>query len=42
MSEITLERVETQAQIDTLCAIAKTVWHETFDPILPRRGSRST
>lgn len=35
MSEITLERVETQAQIDTLCAIAKIVWHETFDPILP-------
>ena len=35
MSEITLERVETQEQIDTLCAIAKIVWHETFDPILP-------
>lgn len=35
MKEITLERVETQPQIDTLCAIAQRVWHETFDPILP-------
>lgn len=34
MQEITLERVETQPQIDTLTAIAKQVWHETFDPIL--------
>ena len=34
MNEITLERVETQTQIDTLTAIAKKVWHETFDPIL--------
>lgn len=35
MKEITLEQVTTQPQIDTLCAIAKVVWHETFDPILP-------
>lgn len=35
MSDIQLERVQTQGQIDALCAIAKTVWHETFDPILP-------
>ena len=34
MQEITLERVETQPQIDTLTTIAKQVWHETFDPIL--------
>lgn len=34
MGDIKLEKVETQAQIDTLCAIANTVWHETFDPIL--------
>ncbi|MGI6256388.1 MAG: GNAT family N-acetyltransferase [Acutalibacter sp.] len=34
MHEITLERVETQPQIDTLTTIAQQVWHETFDPIL--------
>lgn len=35
MKEIQLERVEQQGQIDILCAIARQVWHETFDPILP-------
>ena len=35
MKEIVWERVETQSQIDTLCAIAEKVWHETFEPILP-------
>lgn len=35
MSDITLERVETQEQIDTLCSIAQRVWHETFDALLP-------
>ncbi len=35
MNRIELERLETQEQIDTLCAIAQTVWHETFDPLLP-------
>ncbi len=35
MNEITMERVETQEQIDTLCAIAQKVWHETFDSMLP-------
>ena len=35
MKDITLERVETQEQIDTLCAIAQEVWHETFDSLLP-------
>lgn len=35
MKEIVLERVETQSQIDTLCAIAEKVWHEAFEPILP-------
>lgn len=35
MNRIELERLETQEQIDTLCAIAQTVWHETFDSILP-------
>ena len=35
MNRIELEPVASQGQIDTLCAIAKTVWHETFDPILP-------
>ena len=29
MAAIILEPVSTQSQIDTLCAIAKTVWHET-------------
>lgn len=28
-------RVETQEQIDSLCAIAKTIWHETYDDLLP-------
>ena len=35
MHDITLEQVTAQGQIDTLCAIAEKVWHETFDPILP-------
>ena len=35
MAAITLEPVSTQSQIDTLCAIAKTVWHETYDDLLP-------
>ena len=35
VKEIKLERVESQKQIDTLCAIAKIVWHETFDSLLP-------
>ena len=34
MQAITLERVETPPQIDTLTTIAKPVWHETFDPLL--------
>ena len=33
--EITLERVERQDQIDTLCKIAGRVWHETYDGLLP-------
>ena len=41
MNRIELEPVASQGQIDTLCAIAKNVWHETFDPILPR-GRRIT
>ena len=36
MKEIVWERVETQSQIDTLCAIAEKVWNETFEPILPQ------
>lgn len=35
MKNIQFERVTSQEQIDTLCAIAYQVWHETFDPILP-------
>ena len=35
MAAIILEPVSTQSQIDTLCAIAKTVWHETYDDLLP-------
>ena len=35
MAAITLVPVSTQSQIDTLCAIAKTVWHETYDDLLP-------
>lgn len=33
--EITLERVQRQEQIDTLCAIADKVWHLTYDSLLP-------
>jgi len=33
--EIELEKVETQGQIDTLCKIAETVWHLTYDELLP-------
>lgn len=33
--EITLEKVEGQGQIDTLCAIARKVWHLTYDHLLP-------
>ncbi len=33
--EIKLEKVESQGQIDTLCKIAETVWHLTYDPLLP-------
>ncbi len=34
--EIQLKKVETQAQIDSLCAIAERVWHLTYDPLLPQ------
>lgn len=33
--EIKLERVKTQEQIDSLCEIAKQVWHLTYDPLVP-------
>lgn len=33
--EITLEKVEAQGQIDTLCALAEKIWHMTYDPLLP-------
>ncbi len=34
--DITLEKVETQEQIDALCAIAGTVWHLTYDSLVPQ------
>lgn len=33
--EIKLEQVKTQEQIDSLCEIAKKVWHLTYDPLVP-------
>lgn len=33
--EIKLEKVTTQAQIDSLCAIAEKVWHLTYDSLVP-------
>ena len=35
MRNINLEKVESQEQIDSLCEIARVVWHETYDPLLP-------
>lgn len=35
MQKIDLERVECQGQIDILCEIARKVWHETYDSLLP-------
>lgn len=33
--EIQLQKVETEKQIETLCAIAEKVWHLTYDSLLP-------
>ena len=33
--QLTLQPVTTQAQIATVAEIARTVWHATYDPLLP-------
>lgn len=33
--DVRLERVESQEQIDSLCRIARQVWHETYDDLVP-------
>lgn len=35
MSRIAFRPVTTEEEIRRLCAMAETVWHETYDPLLP-------
>ena len=35
MREIAFRPVETEEDVRRLCAIARVVWHETYDPLLP-------
>lgn len=33
---VEMKRVETKEQIRTMCEIAEKVWHQTYDPLLPK------